>query len=86
MKIKKNVAISESGFIFDAARGYSYSTNDTGGEILGWLKEGKSKSEILDALMEAYLTDRATAEKDLEDFIQVLQQFNLAEHEEVAEA
>ena len=86
MKIKKNVAISESGFIFDAARGYSYSTNDTGGEILAWLKEGKSKTEILDGLMTGYLTDRATAEKDFDDFCNVLHQFNLADHEEVATA
>jgi hypothetical protein len=82
MKIKKNVAISESGFIFDASRGYSYSTNGPGGEIIGWLKEGKSQEEILNALLDAYQTDKPTAEKDLDDFINVLQQFNLIEHED----
>ncbi|MFM2376217.1 MAG: hypothetical protein RLZZ165_1314 [Bacteroidota bacterium] len=82
MKIKKSIAISESGFIFDASRGYSYSTNATGAEILEMMRKGMSQEEILESLLEEYQTDTPTAEKDLDDFISVLQQFNLAGHEE----
>jgi hypothetical protein len=42
MRIKKNIAISESGFIFNPAVGDSYSTNPIGAEIIKMLKESKS--------------------------------------------
>lgn len=78
-KLKRNVAISESGFVFNASRGESFSTNPIGVEILELFREGKTEEEIADDLVERYDIDRATVEKDIYDFVKVLQQSNLME-------
>jgi len=46
MKLKKNIAISESGFVFDPNSGESYSLNPIGAEIIELLKLEKKSDEI----------------------------------------
>ena len=46
MKLKKNIAISESGFVFDPTSGESFSLNPIAIEILNMLKEGKGQGDI----------------------------------------
>jgi len=41
MNIKKNIALSDSGFIFNPSTGESFSMNPIGLEIITMLKEGK---------------------------------------------
>jgi len=77
MKLKKSVAISENGFVFNASRGDSFSTNPTGTQILDWLRTGKSDTEIKAQLLDQYDIGEATCEKDLYDFLNVLKQHNL---------
>lgn len=72
MKIKKNVAISESGFIFNPTTGDSFSTNPIGLEIIRMLKEEKSKDEIRKTILGKYVTDESTFEKDYYDFVMML--------------
>jgi hypothetical protein len=79
MKLKKNIATSESGFIFNPGNGDSFSVNDIGSEIISLLKEGKSRSEIIEAISLKYDTERNQVERDLEDFISLLVSFNLIE-------
>ncbi len=79
MKLKKNVAISENGFVFNAARGESFSTNTIGAHILNLLKEGKEERAIQASILSLYEIDEATCEKDIYDFINMLQQHNLLE-------
>ena len=43
MQINKNIAISDSGFVFNPSTGDSFSTNQVGLEIIRLLKENKSK-------------------------------------------
>ena len=54
MKLRENIAISESGFIFDPNSGESFSVNSTGKELLNLLSEGKSTSEIQSTILEDY--------------------------------
>jgi hypothetical protein len=72
MKIKKNVAISESGFIFNPTTGDSFSTNPIGLEIIRMLKDEKSKDEIRKTIISRYNTDESTFEKDYYDFVMML--------------
>jgi methyltransferase-like protein len=81
MKIRNNIALSDSGFLFDPASGDSFSLNPIGLEILRMLKSGKEKEDILPYLLENYQTDEVTVEKDYYDFIRSLQQFYLVEAE-----
>jgi hypothetical protein len=79
MKLKNTVALSESGFIFNAARGESYTANPIGMDILNLLQQGLSKEEIHRKLIDTYEVDAATLEKDISDFLQMLQKNNLVE-------
>jgi len=79
MKLKKNIATSESGFIFNPGNGDSFSVNDIGAEIISLMKEDKSQEEIIEAVATKYDTERSQVERDLEDFVSVLVSFNLIE-------
>ena len=81
MNIRKNIAISDSGFIFNPDTGESFTANPIGLEILDLLKEGLEFDEIRKKVMEKYKSDMDTVEKDYFDFINMLEQFNLLEHD-----
>ncbi len=81
MNIKKNLAISDSGFVFDPSSGDSFSTNPIGLEIIKMLKSGKSAEEIKKHIVEDYMTDEASFEKDFYDFVNVLVKLKVAEEE-----
>lgn len=74
MKIDPHIALSETGFLFHASTGDSYSVNTVGQNILQWIKTGKTRGEMLHQLLETYDVDPDRAEEDLDDFLQFLQQ------------
>lgn len=83
MKLKKNVAVSEAGLLFNPVTGESFSLNPIGIEILDLLREEKTDDQILAAILAKYSTDKPTFEKDYQDFIGILSHNNLLEsHEE----
>ncbi len=73
MKIRKNIAISDSGFIFNPTSGDSFSTNPIGLEIIRMLKEGKKTDDIRKTITGRYTIDDMSFEKDFFDFVNVLQ-------------
>ena len=79
MKLKKNIATSESGFVFNPGNGDSFSVNDIGAEIISLMKEDRSLTDIIDIISEKYDTGKVQVERDLEDFISLLVSFNLIE-------
>ena len=79
MNIKKSIALSDSGFVFDPSSGDSFSTNPIVLEIINQLKEGKSVESIKKNLLEKYMIDETTLEKDIYDFINMLVKLNVAE-------
>jgi hypothetical protein len=64
----KELAISESGLIFDPATGSIYTSNPVGLLILGALKEGKEAVDIRNMVVKNYEIDEQTAERDIYDF------------------
>ncbi len=82
MKIKSNIAVSETGFVFDPTSGESYSINTVGQEILEQLKDGKKAEEISKAITSEYEIDEASFEKYYYDFIGMLRQFQLIDEDE----
>jgi len=77
MKIKDNISISESGFVFDAKTGESYSLNPSGREILRLLNLGKSQGEIKEYMLTRYDVSEQVVTRHLDDFFQMLSYFNL---------
>ncbi len=82
MELNKNIAISESGFIFNPLTGDSFSVNPVGQDILRLLKEEKGKEEIIKTLHKKYNVERTVIEKDIYDFFLMLGNYQLLkEHE-----
>lgn len=81
MQIRKNIAISETGFVFNPTTGDSYSINQSGKEILAYLGENKSTEEITSLMTTDYEIDPQSFEKYFYDFISMLKQFELLEPE-----
>jgi len=81
MKLKKNIAISETGFVFDPNSGDSFTLNIIGREILEQFQEGNSKSDISYNILNKYDIDEYTFERNYEDFIGMLNHFNLLDNE-----
>lgn len=77
MKIKENIAISDSGFMFDPNSGDSFSLNKTGKEILALMKESKTENEIKNIFLEKYELDSATFDHNYYDFIEMLKAYNI---------
>ena len=81
MKVKKNIAISDSGFLFNPSTGDSYSVNPIGQEIISLLKEGKSESQVKAHILNEYMTDHDAVEKDLYDFKNMLEHYKIIDNE-----
>ena len=79
MKLKKNIALSDTGFVFDPSTGNSFTVNPIGMEIIVYLKEGRSPEDIKQAIITTYETDGAGFEKDFADFVYMLQKLKLTE-------
>jgi len=79
MKIKKNVATSDNGFIFNPATGDSFTSNTIGSEIISAMKRGESEQEIKSAILEKYEVTAEQLNRDWEDWILQLKEANLLE-------
>lgn len=81
MKIKKNIAVSASGLIFNPDTGESFTVNPMGAEIINYLKDGETKESIEQKILAGYNIDRSSLEKDFEDFVALLRNYLLIENE-----
>lgn len=81
MKLRSNLAISESGFVFDAGTGESFSLNPTGCAILELLKKGKSDSEVKSWILERYDVESSDFDRLYFDFVRSLHQYGFFDNE-----
>jgi len=79
MKLNKNLAISETGFIYHPVTGEAFKVNDTGKKILQLMQEDLSEKEISKRFVEQYEVDEVTFERYLVDFIGMLKQYQILE-------
>ncbi len=79
MKLQKNIAISDSGFLFNPATGESFTVNPIGLEIINLLREGKTEKEICQAVTDDYSVELPVVERDFHDFIHLIKQHQLAD-------
>lgn len=81
MKLSKNIAVSDTGYIFNPTNGDSFSCNPVGSDIITLLKDGVDKDGIIAYITEKYDVNQRTVERDLEDFMMYLQDSNLVTNE-----
>jgi hypothetical protein len=79
MKLKKNIATSEEGFIFNPGTGDSFSANPIGTDIISMLKEDKSAETIVETICAKYDVDQSQFVKDLDDFESQLKDYGILE-------
>lgn len=79
MRVRKNIATSDEGFIFNPTTGDSFSTNSIGTEIILLLKKDIPIREVVDIITARYDVDRELFERDLEDFTLQLREFSILE-------
>ena len=77
MYLRKNIATSESGFLFNPATGDSYSANPLAAEIIEYLRQGLAPAEIKTQLLEKYDVDALRLDRDWDDFMNQLRAANL---------
>jgi len=80
-KIKSNIAVSDSGFLLNPSTGESFSLNPMGVKMIKMMNEGKDYREIEAEIMKEYDVSSSMFDKDFQDFIGVLKQYNLLEPE-----
>lgn len=78
-KLKKNIAVSESGFLFDANTGDSYTLNKTGQIIIKLISEGKKPEEITREIVQDYDVEEHDLDHYMEDFRNMLSRYELIE-------
>ncbi|MDP2360576.1 MAG: PqqD family protein [bacterium] len=64
--------LNPQGFLFDHHSGLSFSTNGTGAFILDRLIQGRTRADILRALVESWEVAPDQAATDLDEFVQAL--------------
>jgi len=73
----KELAVSETGFIFNPRTGTTFQVNQTGKFILQQLQQGLSLKKTCEALREAFLVEQEDVERDLLDFVYLLRKQEL---------
>lgn len=73
----KTLALNESGFIFDPTTGQTFTTNETGLEVIRLLKTGKSLEDIVAHLEGLYDTSRDHLYKDVAQFLSQMNTYRL---------
>lgn len=79
MKLRENIAVSESGFLFDPNSGESFSVNASGREILRLLSKGMSIAEIETSVRSEFDIEEKTFNRYMDDFLHTLRRLNLIE-------
>lgn len=69
----KDLALSDTGFVFDPYTGATFTTNATGLAILSGLREGLGRPALLTRLRERFDV-HGDLETDLGEFVQLLRQ------------
>jgi len=75
--VPDSLALSDSGFLFLASTGETFTLNGIGKEVFIRLKEGDSLSGIREKMLAEYDADATTIERDIEDFLAQLKHFRL---------
>ena len=74
----KQLAINESGFVFDPVTGHTFTLNDTGLAVLQRLKDGLHPDVLPDEIAEQFELDGSEdVSRDVDDFVNRLREHGL---------
>ena len=74
----RDLAVSDSGFVFDPMTGYTFTVNPTGLRVLQGLKSGESPEAIAQGLLEEFdLEGGEDVPRDVDEFLDRLREHGL---------
>ena len=74
----KDLAVSDTGFLFDPLSGATFTVNPSGRTILEGLKAGAGRDEIAASLEQSYQLGAGTdPHRDVDEFVHMLRQNDL---------
>jgi PqqD family protein of HPr-rel-A system len=74
----RDLALSDSGFVFDPMTGHSFTVNPSGLCILRWLKDGMAPEAVVKRLAETFeLEPGEDPSRDVQDFVMQLRECGL---------
>ncbi len=74
----RDLAISDTGFLFDPYTGSTFSVNEAGLTVLSGLREGQSVDEVATQLREAFdVPTGADLQRDIGEFLHLLRRNGL---------
>jgi hypothetical protein len=76
--LSKDIAYSDTGFLFNPITGESFTVNPMGVDVLNQIREGKPFREICENLVADFQVEIETAERDVMDFFNLLRHYQLA--------
>lgn len=79
MQLKKNIATSAAGFVFNPATGDSFAASPLAAEILELLRAGHAAAAIQAIILERYEVSASQLQRDWDDLASQLRQFELLE-------
>lgn len=82
MTLNKNLAISDSGFLFNPTNGDSFSMNAVATDMISLLKEGKSHDQIKQVILDKYEVEKSALERDFDEFMMELRDNYLMKNDE----
>jgi len=70
----KDLAVNDSGFVFDPYSGATFSTNAAGLKILAALKDGEPRANIATMLRDTFevIEGENDIDRDIDEFVQLL--------------
>lgn len=77
LRLKENIVLTDTGFVFDPDTGDSFSTNPIGKELLEKLKASMDLDEITGKITEKYDVEAIQFQRYFDDFVMMLRHFNL---------
>ena len=70
----RELALSDTGFVFDPYSGSTFTVNESGLCVLQAIKEGGGRDAVLERLRERFEVGQDDLARDLEEFVHVLRQ------------
>jgi PqqD family protein of HPr-rel-A system len=77
----KDLAVSETGFVFDPYSGATFSLNASALCLLRGLKEGLGRDELIAQLEESFDVTDADLSRDVDEFLELLRYNGVLPHE-----
>ncbi|HET8939360.1 MAG TPA: HPr-rel-A system PqqD family peptide chaperone [Polyangiales bacterium] len=75
----KDLAISDSGFVFDPFSGGTFTLNETGRAVLQGVRDGLTEPEIIDRLRADFDAVTPKVEEDVRDFLRTMTEYGLSD-------